>query len=92
MKERGEASEMTIQQRIRQFIVENFFVGDPLQIADDTLLVSTGVIDSTGMLEMIAFLEESFGIAIADHEMTPENLESIERIAKFVARKTQAAA
>ena len=83
---------MTIQQRVKQFIVENFYVSDPSQISDDTLLVTTGVIDSTGMLEMIAFLEESFGIAIADHEMTPENLESIERMAAFVTRKKQAAA
>lgn len=83
---------MTIQQQVRQFIVENFYVSDPSSIADDTLLVTTGVIDSTGMLEMIAFLEESFGIAIADQEMTPDNLESIERMVAFVTRKQQAAA
>ena len=83
---------MTIQQQVRQFIVENFYVSDPAAIADDTLLVTTGVIDSTGMLEVIAFLEESFGIPIADQEMTPENLESIERMAAFVTRKQQAAA
>lgn len=78
---------MKTQQRIRQFILENFYVSDPSEISDDTLLVSTGFIDSTGMLEVIAFLEEEFGIRIADHETTPENLESIERMAAFVARK-----
>lgn len=78
---------MTHQQRIRQFILENFYVSDPSEVADDTLLVSTGFVDSTGMLEVIAFLEEEFGIQIADHETTPENLESIERMAAFVGRK-----
>ncbi len=78
---------MKSQQRIRQFILENFYVSDPSEVADDTLLVSTGFIDSTGMLEVIAFLEEEFGIRIADQETTPENLESIERMAAFVARK-----
>lgn len=83
---------MSMKQQIRQFIVENFYVSDPSQIADDTMLVTTGVIDSTGMLEMIAFLEETFGISIGDHEMTPENLESIDRMSAFIARKQQAAA
>ena len=83
---------MSIQQQLKQFIVQNFYVSDPAEIADDTLLVTTGVVDSTGMLEVIAYLEETFGISIADQEMTPENLESIERMAAFVTRKRQAAA
>jgi acyl carrier protein len=82
---------MTVQQRVRQFIIENFYVSDPDELADDSLLVTSGVVDSTGMLEMIAFVESEFGIRIADDEMVPENLESIERIASFVARKRQAA-
>lgn len=82
---------MTVQQRVRQFIIENFYVSDPDGLADDSLLVTSGVVDSTGMLEMIAFVESEFGIRIADDEMVPENLESIERIASFVARKRQAA-
>jgi acyl carrier protein len=82
---------MTIHQQIRQFIIENFYVRDPSEVADDTLLVTMGVVDSTGMLETIAFLEETFGIAIADHEMTPENLESVARMAAFITRKRQAA-
>lgn len=80
---------MTTQQTIRKFILENFYVSDPSEVADDTLLVTTGLVDSTGMLEVIAFLEEEFDIRIADHETTPENLESVERMAAFVARKQQ---
>jgi len=82
---------MTVRERVRQFIVENFYVSDPSELADDSLLVTSGVIDSTGMLEMIAFVETEFGIRIDDEEMTPENLESISRIAAFVARKRSAA-
>lgn len=83
---------MTTEQRVRQFVIENFYVTDPSSIDDDTLLVTNGIVDSTGMLEVIAFLEEQFGIKIADQEMTPENLESVSRIARFVARKRGGAA
>lgn len=83
---------MNVQQRVKQFVVENFYVANPAELADDTLLVSGGYVDSTGMLEIIAFLEAEFGIRIADTETTPENLESIARIAAFVARKQERAA
>jgi acyl carrier protein len=78
---------MTVEQRVRKFIVENFYVTDPSSIDDDTLLVTNGIVDSTGMLEVVAFLEDQFGIRISDQEMTPENLESVSRIAGFVSRK-----
>jgi acyl carrier protein len=78
---------METPQRIRKFIIENFYISNPADIADDTLLVSSGVIDSTGMLEVISFLEAEFGIRVTDQETTPENLESVSRIASFVARK-----
>lgn len=78
---------MTIQQSVRQFIADNFYVSDPEELADDTLLVTSGIVDSTGMLEIIAFLEADFGIRIGDHETTPENLGSIARIAAFVEGK-----
>jgi acyl carrier protein len=80
---------MTVEtsQRVRQFIVENFYISNPAEITDDTLLVSNGYIDSTGMLEVISFLESEFGIQISDQETTPENLESVKRITDFVSRK-----
>lgn len=83
---------MTTEQRIRQFIVENFYVSDPTELADDTSLITSGFVDSTGMLEVIAFLESEFGIRIRDQEMIPENLETIARIAAFIGRKKMAAA
>ncbi len=78
---------MNTQARIRQFILENFYIRDPSEVADDTLLVTNGIVDSTGMLEVIAFLEEQFGIQVVDEETTPENLDSIDRMAAFIARK-----
>jgi acyl carrier protein len=83
---------VTTEQRIRQFIVENFYVSDPTELADDTSLITSGFVDSTGMLEVIAFLESEFGIRIRDQEMIPENLETIGRIAAFIGRKKMAAA
>ncbi len=79
---------MNVQQRVRQFIVENFYVSEPSELADAASLIQGGWVDSTGMLELVTFLEEEYGIRISDTEMTPDNLDSIERIATFVARKT----
>jgi acyl carrier protein len=81
-----------IAHSVRQFIVENFFVSDPASLPNEASLITGGVVDSTGMLEVITFLETAFGIRIADQEMVPDNLETIDRIASFVARKRQAAA
>jgi acyl carrier protein len=68
--------------------VENYlFTSDPSALGADDSLGGRGIVDSTGMLEIIAFLESEFGIRISDSETTPENLESIARIAAFVGRK-----
>jgi acyl carrier protein len=78
---------MTVQQRVRQFIIENFYVSDPSELTDDASLITGGWVDSTGMLELISFLEAEYDIRVADTEMTPENLDAIVRIAAFVERK-----
>jgi acyl carrier protein len=83
---------MTIGERVRGFIVENFYVSDPAELADDTPLVLSGVVDSTGMLELVAFLEETLGARIGDDETTPENLGSIAAIAALAERKLGSAA
>lgn len=82
---------MTVQDRVKQFVVENFYVSDPAELSADTSLIAAGYVDSTGMLELIAFLEGEYGIGIEEHEATPDNLETLARIAAFVARKTPAA-
>ena len=78
---------MDIAVVVRSFIVENFYVGDPDALEDRTSLFDHGIIDSTGVLEVIAFLEKEMAIDVKDAEMIPDNLDSIERIAAFVARK-----
>ncbi|MGC3996257.1 MAG: acyl carrier protein [Anaeromyxobacter sp.] len=85
-------SHMSLQQDIKQFIVDNFYVSNPAELADDTSLITGGYVDSTGMLEVIAHLEATYGIRVADQETVPENLETIGRIAAFVSRKQAAAA
>jgi acyl carrier protein len=86
------ASNEVVAQRVRRFIVENFYVGDSSTLADDTSLITGGFVDSTGLLEVIAFLETEYGIRVLDQETIPENLETIGRIAAFVDRKRKAAA
>ncbi len=75
---------------IKGFILHNFlFTDDANAIADDALLIEEGVIDSTGILELVMFIDESLSIKVADSELTPMNFGSINAIASFVARKRQ---
>ena len=78
---------MEISEQIRTFITANFYLPDPAVLQNDMSLLDRGIIDSTGVLEVIAFIEDNFGITVEDSEMLPENLDSIDRIAAFVARK-----
>lgn len=78
---------MNTQEQIRAFVTSNFYVADPGDLADDASLLDRGIIDSTGVLEIIIFIEDTFDIKVEDKEMLPDNLDSIERIANFVARK-----
>jgi acyl carrier protein len=79
--------------KIRAFIRDNFlFREDRDAIADRDSLLDAGLIDSTGILELVAFLEAEFGLVIADADIVPENLDSIERIDAFVATKLQTSA
>jgi acyl carrier protein len=72
---------------VRQFIVSNFYVPDEGALGDDTSLLDHGIVDSTGVLELTAFIEASFSIKVEDAEIVPENLDSIGNILAFIARK-----
>lgn len=72
---------------VRDFIARNYYVPDPSALAGDASLVDEGVLDSTGVLELAAFLESEFRIKIADAELLPENLDTIDRVVAFVAQK-----
>lgn len=76
-----------MNEQIRTFIVSNFYVADASTLRDTDSLLDGGIIDSTGALEVIAFIEATFGITVEDSEMLPENLDSIQRITDFVVRK-----
>jgi acyl carrier protein len=78
---------MSVEQRVKQFIVENFYVSDEAALTSETSLVTGGYVDSTGMLEVVGFVETEFGVRVADTELVPENFETIARIAAFIARK-----
>ncbi|HJX63359.1 MAG TPA: acyl carrier protein [Polyangia bacterium] len=73
--------------QVRQFITSNFYVADVASLADDASLLDRGIIDSTGVLELIEFIESTFGIKVEDAEMIPENLDSVARITTFIDRK-----
>jgi acyl carrier protein len=81
-----------VRDLISEFIVQNFYVPDALGLDDEVSLIERGIIDSTGVLELTAFLEREFGIRVADDEMVADNLDTIGRIAAFVGKKRQAAA
>jgi len=78
---------MSIEQEVRKFIERNFILdgNDPLQ--DEDSLLEKGIIDSTGVLELVAFLEETYHFKIEDEELIPENLDSIKNISQFIRNK-----
>jgi len=76
-----------VRVRIRGYILENLlFTDDPSQLPDDASLLDRGIIDSTGVLEIVLFLEEQFGIKVKDSDMLPENFDTVDRMAQFVVR------
>lgn len=82
----------TIAQQIHVFIIENFLFGAPDNGFKDTdSLLDKGIIDSTGVLELVAHLEETYGIKVEDEELIPENLDSIANVTAFITRKQTAA-
>lgn len=79
----------SVRKEVREYIVENLLFDEGEEaLADGDSFLESGLIDSTGILEVIVFLEEHFQIKMADDEMIPENLDSVERIATFVATKS----
>lgn len=77
-----------VKTRVEAFVLETLLLGDSARVPSSTdSLIESGVIDSTGVLELIEFLEQEFEIRVDDTETTPQNLDSIDRILDFVARK-----
>ena len=77
----------TIATDVRNFIVVNFLLGQEGALKDDASFLEEGIIDSTGILELVSYLEETYGIEITEEELIPENLDSVSRIAAYLSRK-----
>jgi acyl carrier protein len=76
-----------IEQTLRKFIRESFLFGADTPLADDDSFLELGIIDSTGVLELVDFLQREYGIHVADEELVPENLDSIRNLVAFLERK-----
>ena len=79
-----------IEQELLDFIVGNLLFGQGVQVGLEDSFIEMGIIDSAGVLELISFLEEKYGIEVKDDELVPENLDSIRSITQFLMRKSKA--
>ncbi len=79
-----------VRKKVREYVVENLLIGeDEAGFSDEQSFLETGLIDSTGILEVIFFLENEFDLEIDDEEMVPENLDSVANIGRFVLSKSK---
>ncbi len=78
---------MNIAQLVRGFVVENFLFGDDRHLSEDESFLRSGIIDSTGVLELISYLEATFNIMVEDDEVIPENLDSLRSISNYIQAK-----
>ena len=82
-------TDAALEERIRRHIVDNFvYSGDVQALSFEQSLLETGIVDSTGVLELVFFVEESFGIKVKDEELVPRNFDSIAKLAAYVRHKT----
>ena len=76
-----------LKTKIKNFIIENFLFGDDDGLKDDSSFLEEGIVDSTGVLELVNFIEEEFNIEVDDEELIPENLDSIDNVSVYLERK-----
>jgi acyl carrier protein len=83
------AEKKQIEEKIRKFIKESFLRGGETNpyLENDTSFLEKGIVDSTGVLELVAFIEETFNFEVQDEELVPENLDSVDNLVRFVGRK-----
>ena len=74
-------------QKIRAFVIENYLFGEEGKLGNDDSFLESGIIDSTGVLELVRFLEATFAIKVFDEELIPDNLDSINKIVAFLQAK-----
>ncbi len=73
---------------IRKFIVDNFYVPEPDELTNEASLLDEGIVDSTGVLELITHLESTYDVIVEDTELVPENLDSINNLERFITSKS----
>ena len=78
--------------QIRSFIVDNFLFGDDDGLDDQISFLDSGIVDSMGILEIVNFISEEFQVTVADEDLLPENLDSIDNIANYLSNRLQAVA
>ena len=79
----------TIESDIRQFVVENFLFGEADGLEDAESFLERGIIDSTGVLELVSFIEGRYAISVEDNELVPANLDSVSAVGRFVREKLE---
>lgn len=90
MAQLGDAAKTETKDKIRKFVINNFLLGDDNQILNDNAsFLEQGIIDSTGILELVSFVQETFDIRIEDMELMPDNLDSLNKLEAFIAKKKQ---
>jgi acyl carrier protein len=81
-------TETDIKAQLTQFIVDNFMLARSVDVAATPSFLEAGIIDSTGVLELVQFIEDTFSLSVADEEMLPDNLDSLANLARFIQKKT----
>jgi len=81
---------MTIEDNIKDYIARNLLFSDNgFPYADDASFLDEGIVDSVGVMELVTFVEESFGLKVNDFEITPDNFDSVSRLAKYIRSKSK---
>jgi len=84
-------TESQIRNDVRSFVIQNFMFGQGDRLQDSESFLESGLIDSTGVLELVGFLETTYAIKVADEDLVPANLDSVESVCRYVERKLQGA-
>ena len=88
MTQLGNINKTGTKDKIREFVINNFLLGvDNQSLNNDTSFLEQGIIDSTGILELVSFVQEAFDIRIEDMELMPDNLDSLNKLESFIAKK-----
>jgi acyl carrier protein len=80
---------MSIEAKVREYILDNFlFTNDQSRLQDDASFLEEGIVDSTGVLELVMFVEENYGVTVEDEDIVPDNFDSVLQLARYIRRKT----